>query len=84
MKTFCITLFAFAAYSSAAAQSLPITTTAHGSDTLKATPVEVMKAPIITDEETNAPNEDYIKSTFNGKDVYIKQENQMTIIYVPE
>jgi hypothetical protein len=38
---------------------------------------------IITDEGTNEPT-GFEHTTFNGKDVYIKQESKLTIIYEPQ
>jgi hypothetical protein len=42
------------------------------------------RTAVITDEGTNEPGSEYQKTTLNGKDIYIKKENQITIIYEPQ
>jgi hypothetical protein len=56
-----------------------------GIDTMKrvAAPVESRKEPVINDEGTNIPGSEYEKTTFNGQDIYIKQDSKITIIYEP-
>jgi hypothetical protein len=53
-------------------------------DTMKRVdPPQAKREPIITDEGTNEPT-GFEQTTYNGKDIYIKQESQITIIYEPK